>query len=118
MDETIKELYEVILSRKEHAEEGSYTGYLFREGIDKILKKIGEESSELIIAAKSLEVAEKETIKEKKSDFNNEVCDLIFHLLVLLAERDIEIEEIDNILKERSAKTGNLKKMKKVNKNS
>ena len=131
MNDTIKELYEVILSRKEKSEEGSYTGYLFKEGINKILKKIGEESSEVIIAAKELEAAEnemntktrskstsREIVGEKKADLENEFCDLLFHLLVLMAERNVSLEEIDAVLKKRSAKTGNLKKMKVVDKNS
>ena len=116
MNDTLNELYEVILSRKETSGEESYTGYLFREGIDKILKKIGEESAETIIAAKSLEAAPGDG--KKMSDLENEVCDLIYHLLVLLAERDIPIERIDAILKERSLKSGNLKKTKTVDKNS
>jgi phosphoribosyl-ATP pyrophosphohydrolase len=116
MNNTIDELYNVILSRKETSEEGSYTGYLFREGIDKILKKVGEESSEVIIAAKSLQSAESN--EKLRSDFENEVCDLLYHLLVLLAERGIPLEDIDAILSERAEKSGNLKQLKEVDKNS
>jgi phosphoribosyl-ATP pyrophosphohydrolase len=130
MNDTIREIYETILARKNNAEEGSYTAYLFNEGIDKILKKIGEESAEVIIAAKSLEAADTEFLESSareqnaenilglRSDLSNEVCDLLYHLLVLLAERDIKLEEIDEILSARAAKTGNLKTKHEVDKDS
>jgi phosphoribosyl-ATP pyrophosphohydrolase len=116
MDGIIKELYEVVLARKESSEEGSYTGYLFREGLDKILKKVGEESSEVIIAAKSLQAATdaqppaNQNIESLRSDFSNEVCDLLYHLLVLLAERNVPLEDIETVLTARAAKTDNLKR--------
>src|SRR5690606_32754880 len=66
------ELYKVIMDRKDHPAEGSYTSYLFREGIDKILKKIGEESTEVVIAAKN----------DATRPFLDEVSDLLYHLLV------------------------------------
>jgi phosphoribosyl-ATP pyrophosphohydrolase len=116
MNDILRELDEVIRSRKEGAEEGSYTAYLFREGIDKILKKVGEECSETIIAAKSLEADPGD--EKKKSDLEGEICDLIYHLLVLMAERGIPLAEIEKILAARSQKSGNLKKMKNVDKNS
>ena len=121
----MQEIYEVIQKRKDSEDEKSYTVYLFREGLDKILKKISEESGETVIAAKSLEAAQngeaagasistgvdkdKEDTAKLRSDLNNEICDLLYHLLVLLAERDIPLSEIEAILKERSLKTGNLK---------
>ena len=77
-------LYETILDRKKNPEEGSYTTYLFEKGIDKILKKIGEESTEVIIAAKADD--KKETIYE--------IADLTYHVLVLMAEMGISLEEI------------------------
>ncbi|MDR0817297.1 MAG: phosphoribosyl-ATP diphosphatase [Clostridiales Family XIII bacterium] len=123
MDDIIKDLYDVISSRKAEAAENSYTAYLFREGIDKILKKIGEEASETIIAAKSLEAAvkgnaEEGTRLEKQADLENEFCDLLYHMLVLLAEREIPLESVMAILEERAGKSGNLKKFKTVNKDS
>jgi phosphoribosyl-ATP pyrophosphohydrolase len=123
MDGIIKDLYDVILSRKEEAGENSYTAYLFREGVDKILKKIGEEASETIIAAKSLEAAvngetEEGTRLEKRLDLENEFCDLLYHLLVLLVERDIPLESVMSILEDRAGKSGNLKKFKTVDKDS
>jgi len=125
MTDIMQEIYEVIQKRKDSEDEKSYTVYLFREGLDKILKKISEESGETVIAAKSLEAAQngeaagasistgvdkdKEDTAKLRSDLNNEICDLLYHLLVLLAERDIPLSEIEAILKERSLKTGNLK---------
>ena len=77
-------LYERILSRKEEKAEESYTKYLFEEGIDKILKKFGEEASEVIIASKN----------DNREEIIYEVSDRIYHLLVLLAERNISFHEI------------------------
>lgn len=108
MDNVITELYNVIKSRKDNKQEGSYTAYLFQQGIDKILKKCGEECSEMIIAAKN----------QDGDELVNEVCDLIYHVLVLLNNQDIEIERIFEELQKRSLKTGNLKPSKTVDKNS
>ena len=80
---TLCGLMELIQGRKSSPVEGSYTSYLFDKGLDKILKKIGEESSEVIIAAKN---DRKEAIYE--------ISDLIYHMLVLMAEMDIEIKDI------------------------
>ena len=80
---TLCGLMELIKGRKNEKVEGSYTSYLFEKGLDKILKKIGEESSEVIIAAKN---DRKETIYE--------ISDLIYHMLVLMAEMDIEIKDV------------------------
>ena len=100
MTDTLHELFQVIKARKMQPEEGSYTCYLFEKGLDKILKKCGEECSETIIAAKNKN--NKETI--------GEISDLLYHLLVLMAEQGIELSEVDAVLKERSNKIGNLKK--------
>lgn len=104
----LKELSEVIKDRKMNPQEGSYTAYLFEKGIDKILKKIGEESAETIIAAKN----------SNKNELINEISDLTYHILVLLAELEIEVEEVEEVLKNRRNKIGNLKKMKQVDKNT
>ena len=77
-------LYRVIASRKERPVEGSYTSYLFRSGIDKILKKVGEETAEVIIAGKGRDV----------SSLVMESADLIYHLLVLLVESGVRPEEV------------------------
>ena len=100
----LNELYQVVLDRKAHPQEGSYTCYLFEKGLDKILKKVGEESSEVIIAAKN-GVAE---------DTENEICDLLYHLLVLMAEQNIPVENVEAILEQRRQKIGNLKKFHQV----
>lgn len=117
MNDTIQGLYEVIQNRKEKGGEGSYTSYLFSQGLDKILKKVGEESSEVIIAAKNLEQVSTGGSKER-AELKNELCDLLYHLLVLMAEQSISVEEINEILEERRQKTGNLKEQKIIDKNT
>lgn len=117
MDDTMKGLYEVIESRKQNGGEGSYTAYLFEQGLNKILKKVGEESSEVIIAAKSLENAGDDDIAERE-ELQNEMCDLIYHLMVLMVDRNIPLEEIEKVLEKRRQTSGNLKKMKVVDKNT
>jgi phosphoribosyl-ATP pyrophosphohydrolase len=120
MSDVIKDLYEVILSRRDSEDSDSYTAYLFREGLDKILKKVGEESSETIIAAKSLEAApaEGDAAKERRDDLTNEVSDLVYHILVMLAERGVRWEEIEAVLEERANKQGNLKQKRTSNINN
>ena len=78
------ELYSVITDRKENPKEGSYTNYLFDKGIDKILKKVGEETAEVIIAAKN----------QSKDETVYETADLMYHLMVLLVEMGISLEDI------------------------
>jgi len=118
----LNELYETVLERKRTAdivdEDGkkSYTKYLFQEGINKILKKIGEETSETIIAAKDASSG------AGAEDYNNlligEVADLFYHVLVMLAELDVKYSDVENELAERAKKMGNLKEMKTVDKNT
>lgn len=100
MRDTLGNLYSVVTSRKEDPMEGSYTCYLFDKGLDKILKKVGEECAETIIAAKNDEPAE--TVME--------ICDLLYHLTVLMVEQDIPLEAVLGELDRRSEKIGNLKK--------
>ncbi len=85
------ELYGVIGQRKARPREGSYTSYLFEKGIDKILKKVGEETAEVIIGAKNPDT--KELVYE--------TADLLYHLLVLLNEREIPLEAVLKELQER-----------------
>lgn len=106
--ETLKTLEQVVISRKESKAEGSYTCYLFEKGIDKILKKVGEESAETIIAAKN----------KDNSELKGEVADLLYHLMVMCVERGLAWSEVEAVLDERHNKTGNLKKMKVVDKNT
>ena len=102
----MRELYEVVLARKADPQEGSYTCYLFEQGLDKILKKVGEECAETIIAAKN----------DVPDDTVGEVCDLIYHLMVMMAEKGIPLEAVMAELDRRSRKIGNLKQMKQVDK--
>jgi phosphoribosyl-ATP pyrophosphohydrolase/phosphoribosyl-AMP cyclohydrolase len=87
-------LYDLIKERKKNLPENSYTTKLFRSGIDRIIQKVGEESIETVIAAKN---------KDKK-EFIDESSDLIYHLLVLMAELDIGLDEIVNNLIQRHTK--------------
>jgi phosphoribosyl-ATP pyrophosphohydrolase/phosphoribosyl-AMP cyclohydrolase len=80
----LDELYVIIESRRRERPQGSYTTYLFNEGLDKILKKVGEESAETIIAAKN----------EEPQALVGEVSDLIYHLLVLVVERGVKLEDV------------------------
>lgn len=86
-----EDVFHVILDRKEHPKEGSYTNYLFDKGIDKILKKVGEEATEIIIAAKN---PDPEEIKYEISDF-------LYHVMVLMAEKGVTWEDITEELANR-----------------
>ena len=108
MNETLEGLYQVVKQRKEQFQEGSYTCYLFDKGLDKILKKCGEECAEMIIAAKN----------QDKEELSNEMCDLIYHMMVLMVEQGVELSDIGDILEQRRQKTGNLKTFHQVDKNS
>lgn len=91
-DFSIYKLYELIKGRKINMTEGSYTTYLFNSGIDKILKKIGEESSEVIIGAKN----------GSKEEIIYELSDLLYHSLVLMVEKNITLNDIKDELSKRS----------------
>ncbi|GAB6170987.1 bifunctional phosphoribosyl-AMP cyclohydrolase/phosphoribosyl-ATP diphosphatase HisIE [Paradesulfitobacterium aromaticivorans] len=84
LSRVLQDLAEVIRSRRRDMPEGAYTTYLFDKGIDKILKKVGEESAEVIIAAKNNAPAE----------IRYEVADLFYHLLVMLEERGVGLDEV------------------------
>jgi len=86
-----EQLLELIKGRKEEKKEGSYTTYLFEKGLDKILKKIGEESTEVIIAAKA----------EDKKETVYEIADLAYHVMVLMVEAGISLEDIHRELASR-----------------
>ncbi len=89
--QVFEDVYRVILDRKAHPKEGSYTNYLFDKGIDKILKKVGEEASEIIIAAKN---PDPEEIKYEMADF-------LYHAMVLMAEKGVTWEDITEELAKR-----------------
>jgi phosphoribosyl-ATP pyrophosphohydrolase/phosphoribosyl-AMP cyclohydrolase len=82
---------DVIKNRKANPQEGSYTSYLFSKGVDKILKKVGEEATEIVIAAKN---PDSEEIKYEISDF-------LYHVMVLMAERGVTWEDITEELANR-----------------
>lgn len=107
-DSVLNALYQTVVNRKENPQEGSYTCYLFEKGLDKILKKVGEECSETIIAAKNGD--NKETVLE--------ISDLLYHLTVMMVNEGIKIEDIYAELEKRSEKTGNLKQFHQVDKNT
>ncbi len=87
----LKQEYDTIIDRKNNPKEGSYTNYLLDKGIDKTLKKVGEEAAEVIIAAKNPD----------KKEMIYEVSDLFFHLMVAMVERDITLEDIFKEIKTR-----------------
>lgn len=91
---TIDEMYQIIEDRKKNMPKNSYVASLFREGNDRIIQKIGEEATEVVIAAKN----------ESKERLISEIADLWFHSLVLLAYSDITINEIMEELKKRNEK--------------
>lgn len=86
-----EEVYGVICDRKEHPKEGSYTNYLFDKGIDKILKKIGEENTEIVIAAKN----------PNPEEIKYEISDYLYHLMVLMAAKGITWEDVTQELSQR-----------------
>lgn len=89
--EVLAELFQVIEMRKHLRPPGAYTSYLFDKGIDKILKKVGEETAEVIIGVKN----------NNRSEIVFEVSDLIYHLLVMLSEKNINLQEVLNELENR-----------------
>lgn len=106
--EVLEALYATVENRRDNPKEGSYTCYLLDKGIDKILKKVGEECSETIIAAKN----------DDNSETVYEIADLIYHLTVMMVKLGIPLEDVLAELDKRSEKTGNLKKFHVVDKNS
>lgn len=84
-------LYELIRGRKTNPQEGSYTTYLFQKGLDKILKKVGEESTEVIIAA----------CKKDRTETIFEIADVTYHILVLMVQMGISVEDITRELEKR-----------------
>jgi phosphoribosyl-ATP pyrophosphohydrolase/phosphoribosyl-AMP cyclohydrolase len=87
----LEDLYSLIEQRKEQRPEGSYTTYLFNSGLDKILKKVGEEATETVVAAKNADTGR----------LTSETADLLYHLMVLLVERGVELGDVIRELKDR-----------------
>lgn len=94
----LETLYKEAIDRKENPKEGSYTNYLFDKGLDKILKKVGEEATEVVIAAKNAD----------KDEIANETADVLYHLAVMLVETGVSIEDVDAVLKARQGKKSNV----------
>ncbi len=108
-----QEIFEVLKLRKEmfdkgEAPEKSYTCYLYQQGVDKICKKIGEEASETIIAAKNGD----------NDELKNEINDLLYHVMVLAVNQGLDWADVEQVLDERNEKIGNLKQFKTVDKNT
>ena len=101
---SIRGLYELLLERKEQQPEGSYTTYLFQKGLDKILKKVGEECTEVIIAGKA----------EDKRETVYEIADLAYHVLVLMAHQGITVEDVQKELASRHVIDHKVKQEKMV----
>ncbi|MBC1645485.1 phosphoribosyl-ATP diphosphatase [Listeria welshimeri] len=99
----LNDLYEEIKKRKEQPKEGSYTNYLFEKGLDKILKKVGEETTEVIIASKN-----------NNQELVNEVADLTYHLLVLLAEKNVSLSNVQAELERREGKLSTTRDRKEI----
>ena len=95
----IENVYKMLEDRRDNPKEGSYTNYLLEKGTDKICKKIGEEASETIIAAKN----------EDKEELIGEISDLAYHTLVLMLDKGITVEDIKKKLSERHKIEGNKK---------
>ena len=108
MNDTLYTLYNTVTQRRGQPEEGSYTCYLFEKGLDKILKKCGEECTEVIIAAKG----------DDKTELTGEICDLIYHIIVLAVEKDVALEDITGELDERAKKIKNKKNMRDTDRNT
>lgn len=99
MKHVFTELYKVIEGRRANPQEGSYTCYLFDKGLDKILKKVGEECAETIIAAKN----------GNKEETVGEIADLFYHVLVMMVNEGIPLTDVTAELDRRGQKIGNLK---------
>lgn len=96
----IEEVYNQIVDRDKNPKENSYTNYLLNEGIDKICKKVGEEATETVIAAKNT----------NKDELIGEISDLVYHVLVLMYDRNITLDDVQEKLIERHKVQGNKKK--------
>jgi phosphoribosyl-ATP pyrophosphohydrolase len=99
----IENMYQVAMARKKEPMEGSYTNYLFDKGLEKILKKLGEENTEVIIAA----------MQGSKEELIGEINDLFYHVIVLMVEKGITLEDVEAEMVRRSLKQHNLKAERK-----
>ncbi len=95
----VQSLEKIVKNKVENPEEGSYTKYLMDEGLDKILKKCGEEMTEIVIAAKN----------DDKKEVIDETSDLLYHLLVMLRQQNVSLKEVEDNLQQRHGETLNYK---------
>ena len=105
---SIETLYDLLKERKKRLPEGSYTTYLFQKGLDKILKKVGEEATEVIIAGKA----------EDKKETIYEIADLAYHVMVLMVQAGISVEDIKKELAARNIVDHKVKQKKMTGDNS
>ena len=96
----LETLYKEALDRKNNPKEGSYTNYLFDKGLDKILKKVGEEATEVVIGAKNAD--------------KTEIADVLYHLAVMLVETGVSPEDVEAVLRARQGKQSNVHDRKEV----
>ncbi len=99
----LENLYDLALERKKNPEQGSYTAYLYEKGLEKILKKIGEESTEVVVAA----------LSQSNEELIGEINDLFYHVIVLMVEKGITLEDVEAEMVRRSLKQHNLKAERK-----
>jgi phosphoribosyl-ATP pyrophosphohydrolase len=107
MKQEIDELYQTVVDRQKNPVQGSYTDYLFNKGLDKILKKVGEESTEVIVAAKNPD----------KSELVYETADLFYHIMVLLVQQGVSFDQVEEELGKREglmSKTQERREIKKL----
>ncbi|HDX9577830.1 TPA: phosphoribosyl-ATP diphosphatase [Bacillus pseudomycoides] len=104
MSDVLQQLYETLQQRKEKPISESYTNYLFTKGEDKILKKLGEECTEVVIAAKNNE----------KDELINEIADFTYHCLVLLVEKNVSLQEIVEELNKRQGQLSRVGERKEI----
>lgn len=107
-EQPVDALFQVIADRRDAADESSYTAYLFREGLDKILKKVGEACSLLLIAAKG---GDRQGVAE-------EMANLIYHLMVMMVCKGVPAKALGDALDRRNGKTGNLKQFHQTDQNT
>lgn len=91
MEKIFDEIYEIIEDRKENPVEDSYTNYLLDESVEKITKKVGEEATEVVIAA----------MKDNNDELAEEISDLFYHILVLMVDRGLSLDEVQKVLRKR-----------------
>ncbi|SFC13761.1 phosphoribosyl-ATP pyrophosphatase [Bacillus sp. 491mf] len=104
MSDALQQLYETLLQRKENPISESYTNYLFTKGEDKILKKLGEECTEIVIAVKN----------DEKDELIKEIADFTYHCLVLLVEKNVSLQEIVEELNKRQGQLSRVGERKEI----